>query len=145
MKGFKEPVTEEEKAYTKWQEAARKDIERAFGVLQSKFQWIARPIHLYDLGDISNRVGTCLILHNMCVSDRIMDGDVHARYNPCNKYEEEEVQVLQPPDLTEQQEQHGATSSTDSVIGIANAPDYVQRLLVQKKEWNQLQDQEEHY
>lgn len=35
-KGFKEPVTIDEHHYTKWQEGARKEIERAFGV-QAKF------------------------------------------------------------------------------------------------------------
>jgi hypothetical protein len=37
------PLTDEKKKYTAWQEAARKDIERAFGVLQCRFQVMARP------------------------------------------------------------------------------------------------------
>ena len=65
---------------TTWQEAKRKDIERTFGVLQGKFQWIARPIQLLvQLEDISKRLGTCLILHNMTVSDRVM-GEVGVLY-----------------------------------------------------------------
>jgi hypothetical protein len=95
VKGMKEPITRQERIMTAWQESARKDIERAFGILQAKWQWIARPIHLHNLTDISNRVAACLILHNMLVSDRIMDGDVNARYNPSHCLEEVDVPVDQ--------------------------------------------------
>ena len=35
VKGIKLPLTEEQKKYTAWQEATRKEIERAFGVLKA--------------------------------------------------------------------------------------------------------------
>lgn len=57
--GIKEPCDKQEEKYTKWQEAARKDIERAFGVLQGKFQYMARPIEEHDLNLISRRVASC--------------------------------------------------------------------------------------
>ncbi len=42
VKGIQVPVSALEKAFTAWQEAARKDdIERAFGVLQCRFQVMA--------------------------------------------------------------------------------------------------------
>ena len=37
-------------------------------------------------------VSACLILHNQCVSDRVMNGDVFATYDPLNS--------LQAPPLT---------------------------------------------
>jgi hypothetical protein len=43
VKGIQMPLTDEEKRYTSWQEAAKKDIERAFGVLQCRLQVMARP------------------------------------------------------------------------------------------------------
>ena len=82
VRGIKEPLTAEEKAFTKWQEAVRKDIERAYGVLKGRFQFLERPILLMDLNDIASRVSTCLVLHNILVADRIMDGDYKARYDP---------------------------------------------------------------
>ena len=82
VKGIKDPLSDEEKSYTKWQEATRKDIERAFGVLQSRWKFMAYPIHIMKLDKICRRVQTCLILHNMGVSDRVMRGDVTAKYNP---------------------------------------------------------------
>ena len=53
VKGMKEPIHDGEKALTLWQESVWKDIERAFGVLQLKFQWVAQPILLHYLHEIS--------------------------------------------------------------------------------------------
>jgi hypothetical protein len=49
VKGMREPILVEDKRLTKWQESARKDIERAFGALvqQNKFKAMAYPIHLW--------------------------------------------------------------------------------------------------
>jgi hypothetical protein len=86
VRGFKQPITDGESRFTGWQESARKDVERAFGVLQCKFkQAIANPIHTIDLHDITCMVECCLVLHNMAVSDRVMDGDVTRRYAPSSK------------------------------------------------------------
>jgi Plant transposon protein len=46
VKAIRQPVAKKDKRFTEWQEAARKDIERAFGVLQARWQCIARPIYL---------------------------------------------------------------------------------------------------
>jgi hypothetical protein len=83
VKGIKEPTSRAESKFTEWQESARKDIERAFGVLKLKLQFMDRPMHLYKLEDIQARVTTCIILHNVCVSDRVM-GSVDLRYSPGN-------------------------------------------------------------
>eukprot|EP00934_Nitzschia_sp_Nitz4_P004032 Nitzschia sp. Nitz4//scaffold822_size987//126//812//NITZ4_009333-RA/size987-exonerate_protein2genome-gene-0.0-mRNA-1//1//CDS//3329558770//4022//frame0 len=69
VKAVTDPVLEHERRYTAWQEAARKDIERAFGVLQMQFKWIERPIHAFNLAEISERACACMVLHNMLVSD----------------------------------------------------------------------------
>lgn len=86
VKGIKDPINQAEKSYTAWQEACRKDIERAFGNLQAKWKWIASPILLLDTKSITRRVSTCVILHNMCVSDRIMKNNPRAVYNPAAAY-----------------------------------------------------------
>lgn len=78
-----EAITQQEKKFKTWQEAARKDIERAFGVIQLQWQFMAHPIRMYHVEDIGKRVGSCIILHNMNVSDRVMNGDVRATYDPC--------------------------------------------------------------
>jgi hypothetical protein len=101
VKGIKEPVYYGERKFTQWQESARKDIERAFGVLQLKFQFMARPVLMHKLSTIRDRVGTCIILHNMCVSDRVM-GDVNARYRADFSVELEEDEIVEQPDDLEE-------------------------------------------
>ena len=87
IKTLNEPVTRKEVRFTNWQESSRKDIERAFGVFQSMFQTAARPITTMDLNRISGCINAILILHNMAVSDRVMEGDVYARYYPAHSLE----------------------------------------------------------
>jgi hypothetical protein len=40
VKGIKDPTNQEEKRYTSWQEAVRKDVERAVGVLEGCWQFL---------------------------------------------------------------------------------------------------------
>ncbi len=48
VKGIKEPTLDIETKYTSWQEGARKDIERSFGVLQASFKFMNTPIQLHS-------------------------------------------------------------------------------------------------
>ena len=115
VKGIKEPVYYGERKFTQWQEAARKDIERAFGVLQLKFQFMARPVVMHRLEIIRDRVGTCIILHNMCVSDRVM-GDVNARYRADFSVELEEDEIVEQPDDLEQVQDKAETEGLHEAI-----------------------------
>jgi len=42
-------------------------IERAFGILQRKFQIPCKPIELFHMDEIAEVVDTCLVMHNMMV------------------------------------------------------------------------------
>uniref|UniRef100_A0A0D3DB79 DDE Tnp4 domain-containing protein n=1 Tax=Brassica oleracea var. oleracea TaxID=109376 RepID=A0A0D3DB79_BRAOL len=55
--------------FAKTQEAVRKDVERAFGVLQARFAVVKNPSKLWDKDKISNIMRACIILHNMIVED----------------------------------------------------------------------------
>jgi len=82
------PTGRDEKYYSSWQEAVRKDIEHAFGVLQCKFQIIAHPIKKWDELRIKQMVCACILLHNMMVPEHINNGndedaeDFHGMYDP---------------------------------------------------------------
>lgn len=65
-----EPVTMREKLFSSTQEAIRKDIERAFGVLQGKFNIIARPSKFMTVHTMEEVIRCTIILHNMCVEER---------------------------------------------------------------------------
>jgi len=72
VKTIPEPQGNKKKYFAKAQEACRKDVERAFGVLQARFAIVRRPARLWDedmLGEIMN---ACIIMHNMIVEDEGM-------------------------------------------------------------------------
>ena len=161
VKGIQVPVSASEKTFTAWQEAARKDIERAFGVLQCRFQVMSRPFHAHSLVKMSNTVSACLIMHNMCVSDRVMDGNVYAVYDPShNNFEEQltigDVFVAIANENSEyhrrqQQEEEAATENyyeamVQARIGLANGGNefVVQHILARQANWKELNDRFEH-
>jgi hypothetical protein len=76
-----EPLTDHHKKYAKWQEASRKDVERAFGVLQRKFYFVKDVEQLY-VSDITKAVETCVILHNMMVQEHV-DRDEQELHDWC--------------------------------------------------------------
>jgi hypothetical protein len=141
VKGIKEPIHDDEKKFTEWQESSRKDIERAFGVLQCKFQYLARPFRELDLKQIGDRVATCLLLHNMCVSDRIM-GDVRVRYNPADGISSGNYIVDHPADL--QQVQGAANESDRSTIGMDSLTPEATHCITRRGAWSSLTDAVEH-
>jgi Plant transposon protein len=71
VKTLSVPLGNVQKKYVKWQEGKRKAIERAFGVLQQKFQILTRPVELWYKEDIKDVVEACIILHNMMVEVRM--------------------------------------------------------------------------
>ncbi len=71
LKTISKPLTPIEHFFAAWQESARKDIERAFGVLQRKFHFLVHSIELWYADDINCVVLLCLILHNMMVEYRV--------------------------------------------------------------------------
>lgn len=72
VKTLSVPITKQERNYSKWQEGKRKSVERAFGVLQRKFQFLVRPVELLFTEDIQDIVEACIIFHNMMVEVRVL-------------------------------------------------------------------------
>ncbi|XP_021850824.2 uncharacterized protein [Spinacia oleracea] len=69
VKTFSHPQDPKRLLFKKRHESARKDVERAFGVLQARFAIVhgpARCLHKRRLHDIME---ACVILHNMIVED----------------------------------------------------------------------------
>ena len=136
VKTINEPLCRKTKRYAKWQEASRKDIERAFGVLQALWQWTAQLILAHNLQDIGKRGATCIILHNMIVEDRIMTGRRTTPYKPSmgllHKDEYNVEDVKQPNDLAAVQ------GSPTPPLNIGNGED------LENCDWEGLIDEVEH-
>ncbi|XP_017250657.1 uncharacterized protein LOC108221279 [Daucus carota subsp. sativus] len=69
VKTIPRPQGEKRKLFSKYQESQRKDVERAFGVLQSRFAIVRGPARFWDKGDLARIMRACIILHNMIVED----------------------------------------------------------------------------
>ena len=69
VKAYKFPVDPKEVKFKRLQEAARKDVERAFGVLKCRWGILNRPLRPKMKARISKIVYTCIILHNMLIKE----------------------------------------------------------------------------
>ena len=70
------PQTPQQELFAKVQEATRKDVERAFGVLQSRFAIVRNPSLTMNKAKIGKIMRACIILHNMVVENE-RDGYIH--------------------------------------------------------------------
>jgi hypothetical protein len=64
------PLGEKRKLFAQHQESARKDVEQAFGVLQSRFAIIRGPARAWHMETLKYTIYACIILHNMIVEDK---------------------------------------------------------------------------
>ncbi|CAN0872917.1 hypothetical protein LINGRAHAP2_LOCUS10231 [Linum grandiflorum] len=69
IKSISLPQGPKHKLFAKMQEAARKDVERAFGVLQARFAIINGPSDMWCKDIIGDIMRACIIMHNMIVED----------------------------------------------------------------------------
>ena len=69
VKTIQSPLGNKRKYFAKTQEAVRKDVEQAFGVLQARFAIVARPARGWKNINLANVMKSCIILHNMIVED----------------------------------------------------------------------------
>jgi Plant transposon protein len=137
VQGIKQPIGDIQKQFTGWQESTRKDIERGFGCLKGSFQFVERPIHLHNLEEIGRRMTTCLILHNMCRADYIMENDYRARYNLAHSTVVGQPTIIaMPTDIAE---------FNTNMIGISTTnPTPIELLFTRQDCFNALKDIEEY-
>ena len=63
------PVGQKKAHFAQRQEAARKDVERTFGVLRARFAVVRGPAKQWDLETLWDVMTCCVIMHNMIVED----------------------------------------------------------------------------
>lgn len=63
------PKSPKQQHFAARQESCRKDVERAFGVLQSKWGIIKGPARVWDKKVLHNIMTACIIMHNMIIED----------------------------------------------------------------------------
>jgi hypothetical protein len=70
IKSLKNSTSPEILNFSSAQEAVRKDVERAFGVLIARFHVLKRPCLLRDRETMTKIMRACIIMHNMIVESR---------------------------------------------------------------------------
>ncbi|XP_028122249.1 uncharacterized protein LOC114319439 [Camellia sinensis] len=69
VKTISQPQGAKRQLFARMQEACRKDVERAFGVLQARFNIVSVPARGWSDEDLYYIMKTCIILHNMIIED----------------------------------------------------------------------------
>ncbi|XP_074314525.1 uncharacterized protein LOC141649743 [Silene latifolia] len=69
VKTINVPQIQKHRLFAARQESCRKDVERAFGVLQARFAFIKRPCLFWDRANTGKVLMACIIMHNMIVED----------------------------------------------------------------------------
>jgi hypothetical protein len=82
VKSLTAPVSEKQSHFAKEQEACRKDVERAFGVLQARWHILARPCKLWFAKDMAVIIRACIIMHNMIIEYDATNGAFQETLDP---------------------------------------------------------------
>ena len=103
------PIPQGPKAvlFAQRQEAVRKDVEHAFGVLQARFAIVKNQALFWDKVKIEKIMSACIILHNMIV---VNERDEYTRFD-VSEFQQGEINGSSHVDLT---------YSTDIPTNIAN-------------------------
>ena len=111
MKTIPAPQTQKQKLFAAAQEACRKDVERAFGVLQAHFAIVRGPAQFFHLETLQKIMKACIILHNMIIEDERDDNEVvDLDYEQNDRVDNPPLQVLreQNDEFLSYIERHGS-------------------------------------
>jgi len=134
------------KLFVEWQESARKDSERAFGILVRKFQLLARPIEYWNIEDVKNQMYGCMIMHNMMVEERILrdereDGNMYA----LSSLEEESIQEVRHSERDDDQTCSRLQSHVLKSLGLHPDEQYLEAYINNlKQRWTDLYNHKDH-
>ncbi|XP_074376700.1 uncharacterized protein LOC141718218 [Apium graveolens] len=75
VKTISNPATQTHKLFAKKQESYRKDVERCFGILQSRWAILRHGARMHKRSTLRSIMMTCIILHNMIVEDEFVEDE----------------------------------------------------------------------
>ncbi|XP_021758406.1 uncharacterized protein LOC110723364 [Chenopodium quinoa] len=93
IQGITHPQLQKDKMFADHQAAARKDVEKAFGVLQARFAIIRKLSLAYDEDILRDIMKACIFMHNMIVEDEHHN---YTRAEVLRSFYEEDQQEFTP-------------------------------------------------
>jgi hypothetical protein len=75
VKPIRRPRDNKAKYFSAAQAAIRKDVERAFGVLQARFAIVRGPARFWDKEILREIMNACIIMHNMIIENERDEDD----------------------------------------------------------------------
>ncbi|XP_042051429.1 uncharacterized protein LOC121796701 [Salvia splendens] len=91
IKSITSPQTQKRKLFAQFQESIRKDVERAFGVLQARFAYLRRPCLVWDKMLMGKIMIACIIMYNIIVED---ERDTYQNYyDPTEFFEDTPIRA----------------------------------------------------
>jgi hypothetical protein len=69
VKTISAPLEVKKKHFARIQEACKKDVECAFGILQARFSIVRGSARFWDETTLNDIMKACIILHNMIIKD----------------------------------------------------------------------------
>ena len=96
------PRNDVEKLFTLHQEAYRKYVERAFGILQARWKIISEPARGWSRENLDSIMMSCIILHNMIVEDErdeYIDGESDDDQEDPNRSRRARTKIYDGPNL----------------------------------------------
>lgn len=126
VKSMIAPSSVKEKYFSQRQESVRKDVERAFGVVQARFEILTRPSKLWFQPDLHSVMYCCIILHNMILKDENCYSEVLQASRTTSSGDQEDVED------NEEEEEENDEVNVDEILSCNNSEDsflyLVQRL-----------------
>ncbi len=83
VKPYSASTDEKRQQFTRMQESVRKDVERAFGVLQSRWRVIATPSRYWYMPVMEDIMYCCIILQNMIVEENRYSDNCDDSWDTC--------------------------------------------------------------
>ncbi|XP_062075839.1 uncharacterized protein LOC133779962 [Humulus lupulus] len=120
VQSIHDPRGKKKKFFAMKQEACRKNVERAFGVLQSRFAIMAGPARLWNKRVLHDIMTSCIIMHNMIIED---ERDVNATTEERVDVQSPEVEMLGDDDTRFQEflARHKKIRDKEAHIELRNA------------------------
>ncbi|XP_039120525.1 uncharacterized protein LOC120256933 [Dioscorea cayenensis subsp. rotundata] len=115
-----QPRTPKKKYFAMRQEACRKDVERAFGVLQSRFAIVGGSARFWSKNVLHDIMTACIIMHNMIVED---ERDINAPIVDVREVTTPVVELVQDEDARFEQflGRYRQIKDKDAHIALRNA------------------------